>query len=140
MTTDVEARPDFLLETLIEATPERVWNALVDGELTRKYYIAAAAIEGRIAAGEPYRYITPDGNIMLSGEIIHADPPRRLEMTFVPAWEGPKARASRNVYELEVVGTATRLTILHYGIPAGQEGVKGGWQTIAAALKRLLET
>jgi uncharacterized protein YndB with AHSA1/START domain len=138
MTTTLD-KPDFVLETIIETSPERVWEALTSAELSRKYYIAAAAIHGRIEAGERYEYLTGDGNVMLSGEIIAADPPRRLEMTFVPSWAGPDPKPSRNVYEIDPVGEATRLTILHYDIPAGQDGVKDGWTTIAAGLKALLE-
>ena len=138
MTTTLN-KPDFVLETIIETSAERVWEALTSAELSRRYYIAAAAIHGRIVPGERYEYVTPDGNVMLSGEIIAADPPRRLEMTFVPGWGGPNPQPSRNVYELETVGNATRLTILHYDIPVGQDGVKDGWTAIAAALKAMLE-
>lgn len=132
-------KPDFILETIIETTPDRVWEALVSADLSRKYYIASAAIHAHVAAGARYEYRTRDDNILLSGEIIATDPPRRLKMTFVPGWVGPDPQPSRNVYELEAVGHATRLTILHYDIPAGQDGVKDGWRTIAAALKSMLE-
>lgn len=131
--------PDFVLETIIEVAPERVWEALISGEMSRKYYLAAAMINGNMIAGERYEYITPEGNVMLSGEIISADPPHRLEMTFVPGWTGPNPQASRNIYELEAVGKATRLTLFHYDIPVGQDGVKDGWNIILGNLKTMLE-
>ncbi len=99
-----DRKPDFVLETFIRTTPEKLWAALTDGEMTKRYYIAGAALKGRIAAGEPYVYETPDGKPMLSGEIIAADPPRRLEMTFLPGWT-PNAKPSRNVYEIEPQAT-----------------------------------
>jgi uncharacterized protein YndB with AHSA1/START domain/DNA-binding transcriptional ArsR family regulator len=138
MSTD--EKPDFVLETFIRAKPDKVWEALTSTELSKRYYIAGAAIQGDFKAGGAYAYKTADGQAMLSGKIIAADPPKRLEMTFVPGWAGPNAKASRNVYELTAVGDLTKLTILHFNIPKGQEGVKEGWAKIAASLKSLLET
>ncbi len=132
------AKPDFILETFIRATPETIWNALTTGEMSKHYYIAGAIIRGTIASGKPYEYLTGDGRVMLSGEIIEATPHSRLEMTFVPGWGSNKP--SRNVYEIAKHGELSKLTILHFGLHAGQEGVREGWAKIAASLKSLLET
>lgn len=132
-------KPNFMLETYIAATPERIWEALTSAELSKHYYIAGAAIHGDLTTGGAYEYLTPDGKVMLSGEIISAEPPKRLEMTFLPGW-GANAKASRNVYEIEAVGENSKLTILHFDIPPGNDGVKQGWAKIAAGLKTLLET
>jgi uncharacterized protein YndB with AHSA1/START domain/DNA-binding transcriptional ArsR family regulator len=135
-----KTKPDFMLETYIAASPERVWEALTSAELSKHYYIAGAAIHGDFSAGGSYEYLAPDGKVMLSGQILSADPPNRLEMTFLPGWVGPDAKASRNVYEIEADGDHSKLTILHFDIPPGNEGVKQGWAKIAAGLKTLLET
>lgn len=139
-TATMTAKPDFVLETYIRATPEKVWQALTDADLIKRYHFAAVALQGRFEAGADYAYLTPDGKTLLSGRIIAAEPPHRLEMTFVPGWMGPGAAASRNVYELAAVGDLTRLTVLHFDIPAGQEGIRQGWSRIMASLKSLLET
>jgi uncharacterized protein YndB with AHSA1/START domain/DNA-binding transcriptional ArsR family regulator len=132
-------KPDFVLETYIRTTPEKLWEALTNGEMTRRYYIANAALTGEIRPGGAYAYMTADGKPMLTGEIIAADPPRRLEMTFLPGWT-PGARPSRNVYEIERAGDAVKLTILHFDIPRENAGVRQGWAKVAASLKSLLET
>lgn len=134
-----DTKPDFVLETYIRTTPEKLWDALTNGKLTARYYIACAALTGRIAAGEPYAYVTADGKQLLTGTIISADPPRRLEMTFVPGWT-PNPKASRNVFEIEPAGEAVKLTILHFDIPPENAGVRQGWAKIVASLKSLLET
>jgi DNA-binding transcriptional ArsR family regulator/uncharacterized protein YndB with AHSA1/START domain len=132
-------KPDFVLETWIRTTPEKLWEALTSGEMTKRYYIANAMLTGDIKPGARYAYLTPDNQPMLSGEIIAADPPWRLEMTFLPGWM-PKARPSRNVYEIAAMDGMVRLTILHFGIPPENEGVRQGWAKIASSLKSLLET
>jgi hypothetical protein len=49
-------------------------------------------------------------------------------------------KASRVVHEIAPVGELTKLTISHYDLPAGHDGLKEAWAMIAASLKSLLET
>ncbi len=132
------AKPDFVLETFIRTTPEKLWEALTTEEISRLYYIAGAALRGAIQTGGAYEYVTRDGKVMLSGDIIDARPHSRLEMSFKPGWGA--GGASRNIYEIEAQGALTKLTILHFGLHPGQDGVREGWARIAASLKSLLET
>jgi uncharacterized protein YndB with AHSA1/START domain/DNA-binding transcriptional ArsR family regulator len=140
MATSTVTRPDFMMETFIRTTPEKLWEALTDPEMITRYHFASVAIHGRFAAGEPYEYKFADGNLMLSGEIIAADPPKRLEMSFIPGWMGPDAVKSHHVYEIEAAGHVTKLTILHFDLPESQHGVREGWAKIVASLKSYLET
>ena len=133
-------KPDFVLETFIRTTPEALWNALTSSELTRKFNIASAAFHGQVAAGERYEYLRPDGSVMLSGEILSAEPFTRLEMTFFPGWGDAQPVVSRNVYEIVQQGQLTKLTVLHFGITEAFVGVKQGWAQVIASLKSLLET
>ncbi len=132
-------KPDFMLETYIRSTPEKVWDALTNGEITRRYHFAKAAMQSRLEAGAPYAFIRPDGGSMLSGEILAADPPNRLEMTFTPGWM-PDAKTSRCVYEIGAVGGLVKLTVLHFDIPPEQAGVGDGWAKVVGSLKSYLET
>lgn len=140
VSTIIEPRPDFMMETFIRTTPDKLWEALTDPELITRYHFAHAAVHGNFAAGEPYEYKFADGSSMLSGEIISADPPRRLEMSFLPGWLGPNAAKSRHVYDIEATGELSKLTIRHYDLPENQHGVREGWAKIAASLKSYLET
>src|SRR5207342_2673621 len=87
----------------------------------------------------------PDGRISDAGEIIEADPPRRL----VIRWQHqtkPELKAegdSRCTLELEPNGTAVKLSITHTIECEPSkfiEAVSGGWPKIMANLKSLLET
>lgn len=140
LTTVTDTRPDFMMETFIRTTPEKLWEALTNPDMITCYHFASVAIHGRFSAGEPYEYKFADGNVMLSGEIIGADPPKRLEMSFIPGWMGPDAAKSHHVYEIEPVGNLTKLLILHYDLPKSQDSVREGWAKIIASLKSYLET
>lgn len=82
----------------------------------------------------------PNGDSILSSEILAVIPLKHLDMTFVPGWEGPNAQASRCVYDNETVGETCKLTIQHVDIPKGQDGVKDGWTKIVSNVKSLRET
>jgi uncharacterized protein YndB with AHSA1/START domain/DNA-binding transcriptional ArsR family regulator len=138
--TLTEPKPDFVLETFIRTTPEKLWDALTNAALIPRYHFAGTAVEGDFTPGSDYRYLTPDGDVILSGRVLAAEPPHRLEMSFQPGWMGPDARASRHVYEMAVVGDLMKLTVLHFELPAEQAGVREGWAKFAASLKSFLET
>ncbi len=74
-------RPNHVYEIYIRTTPERLWQALVDPELTRRYYYGCR-FEGAVAAGEKYAMRADDGSAAIEGTITEAEPFRRLVTTF----------------------------------------------------------
>jgi uncharacterized protein YndB with AHSA1/START domain/DNA-binding transcriptional ArsR family regulator len=140
MTTKTEMKPDFVLETFIRTTPEKLWEALTNAAQIAQYHFAGSAVLGDFTPGTDYRYLTAGGDVIVSGTVIAAEPPHRIEMSFQPGWMGRGAKASRHVYEMQAVGDLMKLTVLHYDLPAGQEGIREGWAKFAASLKSFLET
>ncbi|MEM1288409.1 MAG: SRPBCC domain-containing protein [Pseudomonadota bacterium] len=142
-------KPDFVLETYIRANPQKVWDALTTSEHMQKYHFFHCSLTGEAKKGARLTHHWPSqtdgrGGVMLDGKVLEADPPKRLEMTFEPHWN-EDMKHSRIAYELEdkssdAAGMATKLTILHFGIPEGQEGVRNGWAEFASSLKSYLET
>ncbi|MEC5292751.1 metalloregulator ArsR/SmtB family transcription factor [Aurantimonas sp. C2-6-R+9] len=132
-------KPDFLLETFIRTTPERLWNALLDPAMTEKYYMNSR-VETDGAVGSQLRYVWPDGKTMLDGKIIEADPPRRLKATFQPKWDEDQHPVSTVTFEIEAQGEVCKFTITHTDLVKSAEGIRTGWAKIASGLKTLLET
>ncbi|WP_224813974.1 helix-turn-helix domain-containing protein [Hasllibacter sp. MH4015] len=130
--------PDFVHQTIIQCSAAALWDALVSGEATSHYYFDTV-LEGEAAPGETLIYRAPDGSEMLSCDVIAADPPRRLEMTFAPHFI-PGAPSSRHVYVIDEMQGACRLTIEHYDLPPEMQGIRDGWVLIASRLKTWLET
>src|SRR5262249_10578718 len=80
-----------------------------------------------------------------TGEILEADPPRRLAYTFkhVLDSELSKEPATKVVFTLEPWGKLVKLTVTHEGFVAGSkllDGISKGWPAILSGLKSLLET
>ncbi len=136
--------PKQVYKTIIRTTPEALWQPLTDPDLTRKYYYHAA-VESELKPGGAFNYRTPDDQPMISGEVIEADPPRRLVTTFAGHWHPDMAGdpPSRVTYEIRQVGNAVELTLIHDDFPAENATyamTAGGWPGILSGLKTLLET
>jgi len=134
------AKPDFVLETFIKTTREKLWDTLVQPEFIKEYHFAGAVPNKVKKQGERVEYILPDGSNMLSFEVLDEEHGKRLDMTFEPHWENAEDEHSRCVYEIEEVGDVCKLTILHFNITPKLEGVREGWSRIAASLKSFIET
>ena len=135
--------PRHIHSVVIAATREAVWTALTDPAATGRWHFAPAQSTWR--PGDGYRYDDGDGNAILSGTILEAEPPSRLVQTFVPAWDDQVRGepASRVTWTLEQDGALCRLTVVHEGVPAGsatETHVSREWPYLLSNLKTLLET
>jgi uncharacterized protein YndB with AHSA1/START domain len=79
------------------------------------------------------------------GEILEADPPRRLSYTFqhVTNEEARKQPPSKVVFTIEPHGKLVKLTLTHEGFAEGNkhlDGISKGWPAILSSLKSLLES
>lgn len=142
----------------IKATAQAVWDAITDPEWNYRYGYQCRS-EYELKSGGAYRVFAnkemldfgaPD--VIIEGEVISADPPRKLVQT----WRGlfnPEMAAegfSRVTWELEEQPAGiTRLTLIHdvEGAPVTASQVSGdnaeaggGWSLILSDLKTLLET
>ena len=139
-TMTTSPKPDFVLETFIRTTPEKLWAALTDPDQVARYHFAGCRPDHPFEVGQQVKFITPDGAVMLGHKVISSQPSSRLELTFEPGWVGDDVPASRCVYEITRDGDHCKLTILHFDLPAEQGGVREGWSRIASSIKTLLET
>ena len=125
----------------IAAPPERVWEALTNGESTRQYWFGRS-IESSWGQGDKITIHAPDGSLDVFGEILEHDPPRVLAYTFNITGFPP----SRVRIELVPFGDVTRLTLTHIDhtpepLPADAPEIqRRGWMIILNGLKTLVET
>ncbi|QJF52086.1 ArsR/SmtB family transcription factor [Roseobacter ponti] len=132
-------RPDFMMQIYIHCTQDALWHALTDPEANAAYNFVAGSC---VREGSQLIFRTPDNAVMLILTETRLTPETRVESTFEPHWAGPDVplTASRFVYIIEPQGENCLLTLEHYDIPAGQEGVADGWHRTLAGLKTWLET
>jgi uncharacterized protein YndB with AHSA1/START domain len=161
MATATEAKVTTqVYRVYIRATPQAVWDAITKPEWTERYGYGARA-EYDLRAGGTHRGLSSEAmrcmgapEVAVDGEVIEADPPRKLVVTWRMAMDPALAAEgfTRLTYEIEDgKGGVTRLTVIHdlEGAPklaalVGGElepmGAGGGWSWVLSDLKTLLET
>jgi uncharacterized protein YndB with AHSA1/START domain len=131
-----------VFEIYIKTTPERLWEAITDGEMRKKYSFGVGT-SSDWTAGSEYRSGVPGVIDIAGGENLEVDPPRRLVQSFRALWSEDVERegTSRVTWEIEPVGDSCRLAVTHdqLGETANSE-LYGGWPMILSGLKTLLET
>jgi uncharacterized protein YndB with AHSA1/START domain len=128
----------FVYETTIATTPDRLWQALTSGDITRAYWFDRR-IESAWTVGAPVRFFDGAGDVVTdTGEVLVCEPPRRLTYTFTPGTDGHRTRVS---FDLEPVAGGVRLRLVHDRLAAAEDvaGWRSGWTPILTNLAALLE-
>jgi uncharacterized protein YndB with AHSA1/START domain len=159
MTTDTAptGTTTQVYRVFIDAKPQAVWDAITRPEWSQQYGYRSinhydlrpgGRYEGR--ATEEFQAMGMPA-VVVDGEIIEVDPPRKLVHTWRFLWddeikaEGP----TRVTFEIEEVDGVSQLTVTHELENAPQtaaqlageiEGAGGGWAYVLSDLKSLLET
>jgi uncharacterized protein YndB with AHSA1/START domain/DNA-binding transcriptional ArsR family regulator len=132
-----------VFEIYIKTTPERLWQAITDGELRQRYSFGVG-VSSDWAEGSAYEAVHPSAGIKISeGENLEVDPPHRLVQSFTALWSDQvKGEGkSRVTWEIEQVEDSCRLTVVHDQLNEGANSeLYGGWPMILSGLKTLLET
>jgi uncharacterized protein YndB with AHSA1/START domain len=162
MTTDTQ-----VYRVWIKATPERVWAAITDPEFNSRYAYEAPSHYELRAGGSFHATATDDmkafaaqngfevPDTIVDGEVLEADPPRRLVQTWRMLMDPttaaePFTRLTWEIEEARMQPGVVKLTVTHElaGAPAtaamtaGTEdsGAGGGWAWILSDLKTFVET
>jgi uncharacterized protein YndB with AHSA1/START domain len=141
----------------INATAQQIWDAITRPEWTERYGYKARQ-EYDLRPGGMFTAFANQGmkdygspDIVAEGEVVEADPPRRLVQTWRMLFDDEmKAEpVTRLTYEIDEDMGVSRLTVthelenapVHARLVAGdvpQAG--GGWPFVLSDLKTLLET
>ncbi len=138
-------RPRHVCEVYIRCTPQELWRAITDPELSAAYI--GGGIISDFAVGSAWTMPSGEGDAAESyveGEILEIEPPLKLVMTWnelEPAMlDDPLSRVT---WEIEAVGESCKLTLAHDGFGSENEtfrSVGGGWPKVLSSLKSLVET
>ena len=112
-------------------------------EFTKRYWFGTE-VRSDWKVGSPFALVI-DGETTDTGEILEADPPRRLSYSFKheinEAMRREPSRGSPS--RIEPFGNLVKLTVTHEGFVEGSKllgAISKGWPAILSRLKSLLET
>jgi len=135
---------DHVYAVYIKASPDRVWQAITDGNETVRYYFGTR-VASDWGAGSPLTYAYPDGSTAADGVVLEIEPGRRIVMAFHPRWD-PEAEAEgpiRMTWEVEATDDGgSKLTVTSALKPGSKsaEGFSSGIVYIVSGLKTYVET
>jgi uncharacterized protein YndB with AHSA1/START domain len=146
-------KPGFVYVTYIATSPEQVWRALVNTDVTREFWVDPTSdrpAHENVSDWKPgsrweHRRVDAAGTVDMVGKVVESSPPRRLVVT----WARPKdaedeAKHSRVTFDIEPQGAGlVRLTVTHEDLEGDAQmlaGISDGWPKVLSNLKTLLET
>lgn len=134
-------KPTFVYVTYIHSTPERVWDALTDADMTAEYWGHSNVSDWK--PGSRWDHVRTDASGVpdVTGEVVESDRPRRLVMTFGPPDLAP-VDLSTVAFDIEPFGDIVRLTLTHVDLPNEHDRqlAAHGWSAVLSNLKSFLET
>ena len=135
----------FKQTLFIKSTKKEVWNALVEPEIVKRYFLCPLKKIG-LKENSPIIYGNKEFDLII-GRIISCDKNRKLVHSFKflpPGHEGTDKDEETIVsYCIEEENGLVILTLLHEGfIEKNQsyQNITGGWPFILSNLKTMLET
>ncbi|MBV9174473.1 MAG: SRPBCC domain-containing protein [Chloroflexi bacterium] len=135
--------PRHVFQVYIRTSPEQLWQAITDPEFTRRFFFETR-VDSRWEPGERLAYSRKDGSLVVEGEVLEVERPRRLVTTWAFR-NNPELQddpPSRVTWEIEPLGSTCRLTLVHdfASETASYRSVVRGWPRVLSSLKTLLET
>ncbi len=139
------AESRFVYVTYIRATPQAIWDELIDPERNKLFW-SGYHQQTSWKVGDDYEIVGPDGRAWDTGKVLANEPPKRLSVTWLHQHdEAMRAEGeSTCTFELAPVSAeVTQLTVTHAIEVANSKligAVSNGWPSILASLKSLIET
>jgi uncharacterized protein YndB with AHSA1/START domain len=130
----------FAYVTYIASTPEKVWAALFDAEMTKQYWGVAKNVS-TWKKGATWQHVDYDDDtkVKVRGEILEIEAPKKLVFTW--ASNVPGAQTTQVTFTVEPFMGTTKLTLLHEHLDEiAAKTTADGWPAILSSLKSLLET
>jgi uncharacterized protein YndB with AHSA1/START domain len=134
---EMSDRPTYVYVTYIESTPEKVWEALTDADLTATYWGHRNVSDWQVGSRWEHQRTDGSGVVDVTGEVLQSSPPRRLVTTWDSADE-----PSRVTFDIERYEDIVRLTVTHENLAdeAERSAAASGWSAVLSNLKTMLET
>ena len=130
----------YVYVTYIVSTPEKVWEALTDEEISARYWERQNVSDWKV--GSRWTHGFPGKAPDVVGRVIESDPPRKLVTTWLrPDHEDQPELANPCTFLIEDVGGKVKLTVTHENLSDQDlKNISGGWPAVLSNLKTLLET
>ncbi len=139
---DMTDKPTFVYVTYIESTPEKVWHALTDADLTAEYWGHSNVSDWQVGSSWEHQRTDGTRTADVVGTVVESTAPTRLVSTWAAPGDEPADGPSRVTFDIERYGEIVRLTVTHENLAddADRADAAAGWAAVLSNLKTLIET
>ncbi|TGL65280.1 SRPBCC family protein [Leptospira jelokensis] len=142
---------NFVYVTYILSTTEKVWDAITNPEITKKYWSDPLSKNpshinvSEWKVGSEWKHVRMDDEktVDLLGQVLEVNPPNKL----VISWSRPEeindpTKHSRVSFEIEAYANGlVRLAVTHVDLDSQMyKGISAGWPSVLSNLKTYLES
>ncbi|MCG6139797.1 SRPBCC family protein [Leptospira mtsangambouensis] len=142
---------NFVYVTFILSTPEKVWNAIIDPEITCKYWSDPLSknpahvnvSEWKVGSNWEHVKMDEDRTVDIVGKVLEVNPPHKLVISWArPNEINDESKHSRVTFDIEAYSEGlVRLAVTHEELdPQMWKGISSGWPSVLSNLKTFLET
>src|SRR5271154_3385737 len=146
MTTTTKTET-FVYATFIRTTPQKLWEALTNGDFSEKYWMGFR-VEVEQKVGGRIRILPPkgmEGRSDHGGEVLACEKYKKLTYTWMKERQEKDAKRdglSRVTYELTPLGDQVKLRLIHENLlpedistePGTFQGINNGWPAVISSL------
>lgn len=137
-------KTSFVYVTYIRSTPEKVFEAVTQPEIARRYWGHENVSDWKPGSNWEHVRDNEERTVHVVGKVVEISPPTRLVITWAsPSQADDPANYSRVSFDIAAYEGMVRLTVTHDELEAGSgmaKGVQQGWPAVLSSLKSLLET
>jgi uncharacterized protein YndB with AHSA1/START domain len=133
------SKPEFVYVIYIHTTPEKIWQALINPEMTREFWGRHRnASDWKPGSAWQHQNYDDASDVSVAGTVVESDPPRRLVLTWAPP---DSTDISRVTFDIDEFMGSSKLTVTHRELSEeAMRGISSGWPAVLSSLKTLLET
>lgn len=137
-------KASFVYVTYIRSTAERVFEAISQPEVARRYWGHENISDWKPGSDWQHVRANEQRSVNIVGKVVEVVPPKRLVITWAsPSRADDPAAYSRVTFDIAPYDGMVRLTVSHDELEAGgtmAKGIQQGWPIVLSSLKSLLET
>ncbi|TGL63515.1 SRPBCC family protein [Leptospira sarikeiensis] len=137
-------KTSFVYVTYIRSTPEKVFEAITNPEITKRYWGHENISDWKPGSSWEHVRNNEERIVNIVGKVVEVAPPTRLVISWAsPSQASDPESYSRVTFNVEEYEDMVRLTVTHDELEAGSgmaKGIQQGWPIVLSSLKSLLET
>ncbi|MBT2387557.1 SRPBCC family protein [Streptomyces sp. ISL-11] len=135
-------KPTCTYVTYIGSTPEKVWEALTDADMTAEYWGHSNVSDWQVGSLWEHQRTNSTHTADVAGTVLESVPPTRLVTTWAEPGDERAERVSRVTFGIRAYAGIVRLTVTHEDLAdeAERDAAARGWAAVLSNLKSFLET